>query len=233
MGILNIFNKKTENKDNNVKKMYLYTEEELKLYEEFIKEQFGDYEEVIHEIVPLDIHLDIIVIPPTKEKNYYKLITMGMGAYKMNVPKQLKKYGLERAEQAIFLPPNWNIKSENEEDYWPIRQLKILSRLPLYNNSWFVSGHTISSDSKNTPYADNTKFCSMLLLEVLNNNSELIQMDIGKNEKINFYQLYPIYEEELMYIQQEGVEAFPIPINTVMPLNMERESFVKRAEDDK
>ena len=41
---------------------------------------------LFHEIVSPDIHLDIIIVPPTEKNNYYKLITMGMGAYGMNVP---------------------------------------------------------------------------------------------------------------------------------------------------
>ena len=32
--------------------------------------------------------------------------TMGMGAHRMNVPKELAEYKLERAELAIALPPD-------------------------------------------------------------------------------------------------------------------------------
>ena len=102
---------------NLMKKRYLYTEKELDQYEEFIEEQFGEYKEVFHEIVSPDIHLDIIIVPPTEKNNYYKLITMGMGAYKMKIPKELKKYELERAELVLYLPPTWEIKSEKEEYY--------------------------------------------------------------------------------------------------------------------
>lgn len=208
--------------------MYLYTEEELEKYQQFIKEQFGDYEEVIHEIVSDGIHLDIIVIPPTKKENYYKLVTMGMGAYKMNVPKELKKYKLERAELVICLPPDWDIKSNKEEDYWPIRQLKTLARLPIQSNTWLGSGHTISADYQNTPYAKNTKFCSMLLLLTLNIKKEPMEMNFNNNEIINFYQLFPLYEEELLYIQKNGYESFPISMKDVMPLNTKRKSYIIR-----
>ena len=218
MALLDLFKKKDK------QKMYLYTEEELEKYENFIKEEFGDYEEVIHEIVSPDIHLDIIVIKPTKENNYYKLITMGMGAYKMNVPKELKKYKLERAELALFLPPDWDIKSTKEEDYWPIRQLKSLARVPIQNNTWLGYGHTVSADANNTPYASNTKFCSMLILGALNKNNEVVELKLNDNESINFYQLYPIYREELMFIQQNGKRNFPIYDETLMPLDMKREN---------
>lgn len=83
---------KRNNKIEN--RMYLYTEEELEKYDKFVREQYGDYEEVLHELISDGIYLDIIVIPPTKEEIYYKLVTMGMGAYKMNIPKKLKHYKL-------------------------------------------------------------------------------------------------------------------------------------------
>lgn len=221
MAFINLFRKKTKLED----KMYLYTEEELEKYKQFVEEQFGNYEEILHEVVSDGIHLDIIVIPPTKEDNYYKLVTMGMGAYKMNVPKNLKKYKLERSELVIFLPPNWDIKSNKEEDYWPIRQLKTLARLPIQSNTWLGYGHTVSSDYENTPYAKNTKFCSMLLLLVPNKNNEPIEMNFNNNEIINFYQLFPLHKEELLYIQRNGHESFPISKKDVMPLNMKRKSY--------
>ena len=79
MGLLN---RKKKQKNS----MFLYSEEALNQYEEYIMEQFGEYESVFHELVSLDIHLDILIIPPTEEHNYYQLITMGMGAYSMHTP---------------------------------------------------------------------------------------------------------------------------------------------------
>lgn len=187
--------------------MHLYTEEELDQYENFIAEQFGEYNEVAHEIVSTDIHLDVILVPPTEDSNYYKLITMGMGAYKMNVPRNLKEYELERAELVIYLPPTWDIKSGKEEDYWPIEQLKTSARVPVECNTWLGYGHTISFDEDNTPYADNTKFCSMLVLPAANKNGEALDLRMKTKGKINFYQLFPIYEEELEYKQQHDVQA--------------------------
>ncbi|MDE5862733.1 MAG: suppressor of fused domain protein, partial [Lachnospiraceae bacterium] len=122
--------------------MYLYSEKELNEYDAFIQENFGSFDEVFHEIVSPDIHLDIIIVPPTEEDNYYKLITMGMGAYSMNVPEDLREEELEHAELILYLPKYWNIKSPEEKDYWPIRYLKILARLPIECDTWLGYGHT-------------------------------------------------------------------------------------------
>jgi len=195
------------NKDKKATPMFLYSSKELDQYDKYIIKHFGEYKEVFHEIFSPDIHLDIIIIPPTEDCNYYKLITMGMGAYKMRVPEKLAGYELERAELILYLPPTWNIKSDEEKDYWPIRQLKTLARLPIKADTWLGYGHTISSDQKNTCYADNTKFCSIMLLNTLGNNNETLDLRIDGIGKINFYRLFPLYEEELKYKQDNGTDA--------------------------
>lgn len=204
MGLFDKFRKKQNNKMDG---MFWYTENQLDLYEKYIAEQFGEYTEVFHEIVSPDIHLDVIIVPPTEKNNYYKLITMGMGAYKMNVPGELKAYELERAELVMFLSPTWNIKSAEEEDYWPIRQLKALARLPIQCDTWLGYGHTVSSDMENTPYADNTKFCSMMLLTAVNQDFQRLDLRLPQLGKINFYQLFPLYKEELQYKQGHDADA--------------------------
>lgn len=199
MGLFDLFKKK--------KKMFLYSEGELNEFDECIRKQFGGYENVFHEIVSPDIHLDVVVVPPTKKNNYYKLITMGMGAYRMNVPEELKKYELERAELVLYLPPTWDINSSKEEDYWPIGQLKALARLPIQCNTWLGYGHTVSSDMENSPYASNTKFCSMMLMPALNDKYKTFDFRTKTTGKINFYQIIPLYKEELEYKQENGADA--------------------------
>lgn len=205
MGIFDRFKKKKEPRQAGP--LYCYTEEEMKRVEEFIEENFGEFKEVFHEIFSPDIHVDILILPPTKEANYYKLITMGMGAYKMNVPPELKQYELERAEIVIFLPPDWDIKSSDEKDYWPIRQLKVLARLPIQRDTWLGWGHTVSSDRENTPYADNTKLCSMMLIGARDKNGNEPVLRLKDKGRINFYQAIPIYAEELDYKQEHDAES--------------------------
>ena len=44
----------------------------------------------------------------------------------------------------------------------------------------------------------------MLLIMMLNKNKEPKKMQLNDKEIINFYQLFPVYEEELMYIRKNG-----------------------------
>ena len=197
-------------KDNDTNKYlpsYLYTEKQLDKIESFIEKNYGVYDEVCHEIVSPDVHLDIVIVPPTDEQPYYKLITMGAGAYKMNVPNELKKHKLERAEYIIFLPKEWDIKSDKEKYYWPIRQLKSIARLPIFSNSWLAFGHTVTANEESSPVAENTKITSILLLNSIGKNNQVVEpLKLNLFEKVNFYQLYPLYQEELEYKLEHSVE---------------------------
>ncbi|MDU1910713.1 suppressor of fused domain protein [Fusobacterium sp.] len=175
------------------KKQYpeVYEEKEIDILEEYIIERYGNFTNVFHEIVSPDIHVDIAIIPPRKESDYYTLITMGMGAHKMNVPKELSKYNLERAELIINLPKDWNLQNTDEEIwYWPLRWLKILARLPIEQNTWLGFGHTVPSGE---PVAEDVLFNCMLLID------DDSKVTVSKDKDINFYTVVPIYEEEMQY----------------------------------
>ena len=90
---------------------YYYSEKELDKVSDYIEQQYGESDLVGHEMVSPDIHCDIVIVPPTKEQPYYTLVTMGAGAYKMNVPKALSSYVCERAEYVISFPKIgiWNL----------------------------------------------------------------------------------------------------------------------------
>ena len=67
----------------------MYDEADWDAVEKHIEKYFGHYDYVFHESVSTGIHLDICVIPPRKDHNYYTLVTFGMGAHRMNVPEEL------------------------------------------------------------------------------------------------------------------------------------------------
>lgn len=185
----------------------VYTEEEMEAVERHIEQYFGEVENVFHEIVSPDIHVDICIVPPSKERDYYTLVTMGMGAHRMNVPEELAEYKLERAELAIALPADWKLDQESMKDekwYWPIRLLKSLARLPINCDSWLGHGHTVENRE---PFADNTKLCTATLigLQDTEDGSEVCTLPGG--EEVNFYQVIPLYEDELDYKLEHDVDA--------------------------
>ena len=185
----------------------VYTEEEMEAVEGHIQQYFGKVENVFHELVSPDIHVDICMVPPTEERDYCTLVTMGMGAHRMNVPEELVEYKLERAELAIALPADWKLDQESMKDekwYWPIRLLKSLARLPINSDSWLGHGHTVENRE---PFADNTKLCTATLIgpQDTEDGSEVCTLPGG--EEVNFYQVIPLYEDELDYKLEHDTDA--------------------------
>ena len=185
----------------------VYTEDEMRAIESHIQQYFGKFENVLHELVSTDIHVDICVVPPSAERDYYTLVTMGMGAHRMNVPEELAEYKLERAELAIALPKDWKIKKENFEDekwFWVVRLLKDLARLPIASDTWLGFGHTMDHEEN---FAENTKLCAAMLTapQGTDDGSEVCILPSG--EEVNFYQVIPLYRDELEYKLARGADA--------------------------
>ena len=188
-------------KDNDNIPQYSYSVEEMDKVSDYIKQQYGEFDIVAHELVSPDIHCDIAIVPPTDDQPYYKLVTMGAGAFKMNVPEDLKSDVYERAEYVVFLPADWNIKSDKEEDYWPIRMLKTVARLPVSMDDWLFYRHTVNLTDDESPVAENTGFNSCVLFISFgkgNKPVEPLKLDLSDKE-VAFFQLVPLYPEELEF----------------------------------
>ena len=206
----------------------LYTEEQLDAIDQHIVQHFGEYKNVFHELVSPDVHIDICIIEPDEECDYYTLVTMGAGAHKMNVPEKLAGQGLERAELVICLPSDWNINSSDEKDYWPIRLLKDIARLPINSDTWIGWGHSVENQE---PFAENTELCGTLILSPpFGEDCCVCVMPDG--EEVNFYQLIPIYQDEMDFKIERGTdELLDMFDNELSPIiEPDREPCVRRVD---
>lgn len=195
-----------DNGDNKSIAPEMYSEDEIDIIEKHIEHYYGNFEFVFHEKVSPDIHVDICLIPPSEECNWYTLVTMGMGAHLMNVPNQLKEEQLERAELVICLPEYWKLDKEHLKDekwYWPIRLLKELARFPGENNTWLGWGHTVSYDG---PLSYTTELCASILINPPCGNVGGNTCTLPDGEEVNFYQVIPLYRDELEYKLKNGTQ---------------------------
>jgi hypothetical protein len=204
MGLFDRFKKKEKKED--LMPLYLYDEKDLNEVDEYISKAFGNFENVFHEIISPDIHLDVCFIPPTNEEPFFKLVTMGAGAYEMDIPDKWKEYRLERAEYVIYVPKEWNLNSPEIADYWPIKVLKDVARLPILCDTWLSFGHTTQDDEEGSPYAPNTKFNSVVL-DFCENHQGEVRLETSSGKTINFYQIIPLYPEELEFKMNNDAET--------------------------
>ena len=171
---------------------------------------FGDISGVYHEIVSDIVHVDIHMIPPTPERPWLTLATTGMSDLPMHVPAFEGSHRYSRAELLIYLPPDWPLSQEDfdsEDNYWPLRWLKILARLPHEYETWLAEGHTIPNGDPPERIA-NTPFSGFMLLPpLLSQPEEAYTLKTVDGETVHFYCLIPLYAEEMAYKLEHGINA--------------------------
>ncbi len=168
-------------------------------------ESFFESEEilVLHENESEIIHSDIFIVKPNDDRNYNILLTCGLSALPMKVPDDLDH--LKFAEVTMLLPTDWNLNYEDfadENNYWPIRALKQLSKYPHLYDTWLGYGHTIPL---NKVYKVNHKFDSIILLESISLSDDFTYIET-EDKEIYFYSAIPIYKEELEYKLEHGTD---------------------------
>ncbi len=184
-------------------RIILYTPQELEAVEDHITEKFGDFPKVFRDNSPKDIKIDIAVIPPDEDRYFVTLVTMGLGAYRMNVPKELKKEKLERAELVMCLPASWSFDTDDPATMWPAELLNRVAHLPLRHRSWIGWGHSIDYSR---PLCEDTELSAVLLLgAAFGEDSSVCHLPDG--DDVNFYQMIPLYDIEMRYKVDHGTEA--------------------------
>lgn len=194
--------------------IYSYSPYEIQTVEEHIIKYFGNPVKKIpvKECKNLDFHLNII--EPTKERDFYTIVTCGMGAYKMELPNDFEDTDLDRIELLIYLSPNWNMDlalskptgliiggtvtpilgNMYEEWNYPIKILKHLAQLPVNNDSYFVMGNIIDDEE---PLSSSTNDSGGVFISPAYVSDEGQVCILPNGEKVRFLQIMPIQTYEI------------------------------------
>ncbi|MFK7910994.1 MAG: suppressor of fused domain protein [Akkermansiaceae bacterium] len=182
--------------------------ENIDAISDHIEQHIGPVANVFHEIISDLIHIDIHIVEPTEERNFYTLVTSGMSDMPMAAPDEL--HACAYSELMICLPPDWPMGEEawkNEDNYWPIRLLKMLARFPHEYQTWLWSRHTIPNGNPAVPYASNTGLVGTMVLPPLTASEAFYTLQISEEKIIHFHGLIPLYEEEMDLKLKKGAEA--------------------------
>ena len=95
---------------------------------------------------------------------------------------------------------------EDEANYWPIRWLKQIGRLPHEYHTWIGYGHSIPNGDPPEPIA-NTQFAGVVLMPTYALPPEFFRLTTEAGDIINFWQLVPLYREEMDLKLRKGVDA--------------------------
>lgn len=164
---------------------------------------------IFHEVVSTTVHVDIHHVPPSPGGcPYHILVTSGMSERAMKTPPGEEEFA--HAELFVALPAWWTVTMEafkDERNYWPIRMLKVLARLPHEYDSWLSAGHSAGNGDPPAPYAPGTKLCGAVLAPPISAPSDFSRVVRPDGCAIHFWQVIPLYQEEMDLKIQQGANA--------------------------
>lgn len=175
---------------------------------EHIERYIGPVDNVFHELISDQVHIDVHVINPTEKRPFYTLVTSGMSDKPMNAPAEYPE--LAYSELMICLPPDWPMGDEafkQNENYWPVYCLKHLARFPHQYKTWLWSSHTVPNGDPPAPFAANTRLCCALVISPVTVPEGFQQLIIDDHKTIHFHAIVPLTEDEMNHKLQGGVEA--------------------------
>ncbi|MFN8631705.1 MAG: suppressor of fused domain protein [Chloroflexota bacterium] len=180
--------------------------------EEKLSAQFGPVGTVLHEIVSDRIHLDVMLVEPSAERDYWTLFTVGMSARPMSVPPGCED--LRYAELVLKLPSDWRLDllqvtpptADLERWYWPIRWLKVLARIPHDYDTWLAQGHTIPSADPPEPLGPDTRLVGWLTLPPLNPVAAR-EIALSDGTVLHPLVIHALYQDELNLKLKRGTDA--------------------------
>lgn len=200
--------------------------------ESHIKQHIPGEGTVFHEIVSDKVHLDVHIRNPTSQRNYYTLVTIGMSDRPMKAPPGAEDH--RYAELVLCLPATWPINQKafaDEANYWPIRWLKKLARLPHDYTTWLWVAHTVPNGDPARPFARNTKMCGVILASPVQFGSSFLRVEVNDQKTVYFNSVIPLYQDEMDFKLKSGADALfeLLGQNRVSELlDLNRKSVVKR-----
>lgn len=185
--------------------------------EAHVERHIGSIGNVFHELISPLVHIDILCVPPTDERPFHTLVTCGMSAKPMSVPPEIESrlgFDARYAELLVCLPPEWKLDEasfRDEANYWPIRWLKTLARLPHEYNTWLWEGHTVPNGDPARPFAPNTRLCCTMLAPPLSLQEEAHTLQAededGQEASISFFAMQTLYADEVAFKLKSGGDA--------------------------
>ncbi|MEN2416221.1 suppressor of fused domain protein [Flavobacterium mesophilum] len=170
---------------------------------------FDENEDIVvfDEIESEIIHRDIFFIKANQDRPYHILLSCGMSALPMDVPKDTESS--EYVEIMILLPKEWNLEYDSfsdEKNYWPIRIMKEIMMSPHENKTWFGFGHTFGYE-EDDEFAEGVGFNSVMLAHSMELSDDFTQIQLENEKVVDIYTLIPLYKEELEFKKKNGAYA--------------------------
>jgi len=165
---------------------------------------------VFHERESDLVHVDVHVVPPGGDRDWFTLVTSGMAERPMTVPEGLEDHAY--AELVLALPSDWpllgheSLESLDDADtFWPLWLLKDLARFPHVYDTYLGYGHTVGNGNPPQAYAG-TEFFGSLVAGACLTPEEFDELALPDGRTIRFYAVYPMHQNEIDFKLEHGTD---------------------------
>lgn len=179
----------------------------LSLVSRHVQQHIGHIGDILNDNPDAPFPIDLIVVPPVRDRPFYTIITAGMSRRPMRAPEQAAQCRF--AELIVCLPSSWRMTPEEqkrEEHSWPLQWLRRIATMPHEQNSWLWEGHAIPNGNPPIPFAGNTRMSSMLLIRPQTTPREFWTLN-HEGKDIHFFALLPLSGSEYAFQKKKGSEA--------------------------
>jgi hypothetical protein len=214
------------------KSIFQYTDAENISIENHIQRHFGNIDYFLQgkDDNNKDV-LKIAIIKPNNEKNYWKLITIGIGAYRMNIPKEYIDVK-NRIELIMCVEPDWNCSQNvyNTQDAWPIQILFKFAQILLEKKGIICRGLSIEFTSKGKiDFMGNTKYSSAMVIPCFLYDIDSDVCILPNKEIVDFACVFPLYQEEVEFYKSSTLDEMAKKFHKIFfkPVKPNRKNIVK------
>lgn len=156
-----------------------------------VERHVGPVDFTLHEIGTGRLPVAVHHVAPGPGRSFHTLVTSGMSGRAMRVPPGYE--GLRYAELFLLLSPEWRFDGgalSERRWSWPIARLRELARHPHERDTWVGSGHALPDATGDEAFRASLLTCPVSLAEGFGTLRR-------ENGCVHFYQVVPLYEEEL------------------------------------
>ncbi len=185
-----------------------YNNEDLHIITRHIERYFGQNGELFPifnengEVFPHPI--SVILIPPDAQKDFYKLVTIGIGAYRGIETDDLGNEHIHRVELCAFLSGELTKSQVIGEYQWTARIMRQFGEMIETEGTFLGYGHTVSYGEV---FDGGVGFNGVIFDNIEYDDDFSDVCTLSDKEQVRFLQIMPLYEEEMLYKIENGHSA--------------------------
>ncbi len=186
----NIFGDKTN-------ELAVYGEKEADIVAGYINDYYGEIGVLLPDFRDDGINynhpIKIAVIPPNEECPFFKIVSIGIGAYRGIEITDSGEENIHRIEIVSLIQPSGEYDADVDIHIWVSKIMRQFGEMVQLENSWLDCGHTVSYGDRLDESVD---YNGVIFASSSVGEKNCV---LPSGEEVEFLLMIPLYEEEMLF----------------------------------